>query len=145
MARKAKDVMTRNVDVARPEEPVRDIARRMATGGFGFMPVVDGRRLIGAITDRDLTIRVLAAGKDSSTPVGEVLTREVSFVRPNEDLDDVLDKMGGEQLHRLPVLDSMDELVGVVSLGDLTTEVRAKDAGAALKDICAPEGSRSFS
>ena len=74
-----------------------------------------------------------------------MLTREVSFVRVNEDVDDVLDKMGAEQLHRLPVLDRMDELVGVVSLGDLTTEVRAKDAGLALKDICAPEGSRSFS
>jgi CBS domain-containing protein len=145
MARKVTEVMTRNVDVAHPEESVRDIALRMAKGGFGFMPVVDGRKLIGAITDRDLTIRVLAAGKDCSTPVGEVLTREVSFVRVNEDVDDVLDKMGAEQLHRLPVLDRMDELVGVVSLGDLTAEVRARDAGLALKDICAPEGSRSFS
>ena len=145
MARKVKDVMTRNVDVARPEEPVREIALRMAKGGFGFMPVVDGKKLIGAITDRDLTIRVLAAGKDPSTPVGEVLTREVSFVRLDEDVNHVLAKMGGEQLHRLPVLDGMDELVGVVSLGDVTTEVRAKSAGAALRDICAPEGSKSFS
>jgi CBS domain-containing protein len=145
MARKVQAVMTRNVDVARPGQSVQEIAQHMARGGFGFMPVVHNGKLIGAITDRDLTVRVLAAGMDVSTPVGEVLTREVSFVRVDEDLDDALAKMGEEQLHRLPVLDDTDELVGVVSLGDLTTGVRAKAAGAALKDISAPEGSRSFS
>jgi CBS domain-containing protein len=145
MARKVTDVMTRNVDVARPEEPVREIALRMAKGNFGFMPVVDGKRLIGTITDRDLTIRVLAAAKDPSTPVGEVLTREVSFVRADEDLDDVLGKMGGEQIRRLPVVDDMGELIGVVSLGDLTAETRTKAAGEALKDISQPAGSKSFS
>jgi CBS domain-containing protein len=145
MATKVQDVMTRNVDVARPEQPVDEIARRMARGGFGFMPVVEGRKLIGAITDRDLAVRVLAAGLDASTPVGEVLTREVSFVRPDEDIGDALAKLGDEQLHRLPVLDDMDELVGVVTLGDLTSEVRARTAGEALKDISAPEGSRTFS
>jgi CBS domain-containing protein len=121
MARKVQDVMTRNVDVARPDQPVREIAQHMAQGGFGFMPVVHNGKLIGAITDRDLAVRVLAAGMDASTPVGEVLTREVSFVRPDEDLDDALAKLGDEQLHRLPVLNEMDELVGVVTLSDLTT------------------------
>ena len=145
MVRKVQDVMTRNVDVARPEQPVDEIARHMARGGFGFMPVVEGRKLIGAITDRDLAVRVLAAGLDASTPVGEVLTREVSFVRPDEDISDALAKLGDEQLHRLPVLDDMDELVGVVTLGDLTTEVRARSAGEALKEISAPEGSTTFS
>jgi CBS domain-containing protein len=145
MARKVQDVMTRNVDVARPEQPVREIAQHMAQGGFGFMPVVEGRRLIGAITDRDLAVRVLATGLDASTPVGEVLTREVSFVRLDEDVADALAKLGDEQLHRLPVLDDMDELVGVVTLGDLTTEVRAKSAGQVLKEISAPEGSTTFS
>jgi len=131
MARKVREVMTRNVDVARPEQPVREIAQHMARGGFGFMPIVENGKLIGAITDRDLTVRVLAAGKDAATPVGEVLTREVSFVRADEDLDDALAKMAGGRLHRLPVLDDTDELVGVVSMGDLTTEIRAGRAGAA--------------
>jgi CBS domain-containing protein len=144
MARKVTEVMTRNVDVARPEQPVQEIAQHMAQGGFGFMPVVEGKKLIGAITDRDLAVRVLAAGKSPSTPVGEVITREVSFVRIDEGLDDALAKMGAEQLHRLPVLNDLDELVGVVSLGDLSNEVRSKRAGAALQGISAPEGSTTF-
>lgn len=145
MARKVKDLMTRNVDVARPEEPVREIALRMAKGDFGFMPVVDGKKLVGTITDRDLTIRVLAAARDPSTPVGEVLTREVSFVRADEDLEDVLSKMSHEQVRRMPVVDDMGDLIGVVSLGDLTSDARTKDAGAALRGISQPRGSQSFS
>lgn len=145
MTRKVKGLMTRNVDIARPEEPVREIGRRMAKGDFGFMPVVDGGRLIGAITDRDLTIRVLAAGKDCAMPVGEVLTREVSFVRPDEDVDDTLAKMGREQIRRLPVVDDAGELIGVVSMGDLTSDARTKDSGAALRGVSQPQSSRSFS
>jgi len=140
MAGKVHDVMTRDVDVARPEQPAHEIARHMAQGGFGFMPVVDGGRLVGAITDRDLTVRVLAAGKDASTPVGEVATREVSFVRADADLEEVLARMAGERLHRLPVLDETDELVGVVTLADLT----AARAGAGPKDISAPHNVRTF-
>jgi CBS domain-containing protein len=144
MHARVKDVMTRNVDVARVDETVREIAARMAKGGFGFMPVVDGKRLVGAITDRDLTIRVLASGKGSSTLVGEVMTREVSCVGPNEDVDDILDKMADEQIRRLPVVDEMDLVIGVVSLGDVSGEVRSKHAGIALKEICQPQGAGSF-
>lgn len=145
MGTKIREVMTRNVDAARPEEPVRDIALRMARGDFGFMPVVQGRRVIGAITDRDLTIRVLASGKPPSTPVGDVLTREATWAREDEDVDDVLSRMGDEQIRRMPVVNDMDELVGVVSLGDLSEEVRAKEAGEVLRDISQPQGAASFS
>jgi CBS domain-containing protein len=145
MGVKVKDVMTCNVDIARPDEPVREIAARMAKGDFGFMPVVDGKKLIGTVTDRDLTIRVLAAGKDPAMPVGEVITREVSFVRANADVEDILDKMADEQIRRLMVLNEMDELIGVVSLGDLCDEVSSKHAGSALKEISQPQGAGSFS
>jgi CBS domain-containing protein len=145
MGVKVKDVMTKNVEIARPEESVREIAARMATGDFGFMPVVDGKKLIGMVTDRDLTIRVLAAGKDPATPVGEVITREVTFVRGGESVEDILDKMADEQIRRLPVVNEMDELIGVVSLGDLCGEVSSKQAGSALKDISQPQGATSFS
>jgi CBS domain-containing protein len=144
MGTKVKDVMTRNVEVASPDDPVREVAARMATGDFGFMPVVDGKRLVGMITDRDLTIRVLALGKDHATPVGEVITREATFVRPNEDVEDIVDKMADAQIRRLPVLNEMDEVIGVVSLGDLCGEVSSKHAGSALKDISEATGAASF-
>jgi CBS domain-containing protein len=144
MGVKVKDVMTRDVDVARPEEPVREVAARMAKGDFGAMPVVDGEKLVGMVTDRDLAIRVLAAGKDPSTPVGDVITRDVTFVRGSENVDDILDKMADARIRRLPVVNKMDELIGVVSLGDLCGEVSAKHFGSALRIICEPQGAASF-
>jgi CBS domain-containing protein len=145
MATKVRDVMTRNVDVARPQEPVQEIALRMARGDFGFMPVVEGRKVIGTITDRDLTIRVLASAKPASIQVGEVMTREATIVREDDDVAEVVAKMGDEQIRRLPVVDKMGDVIGVVSLGDLADEVRSARAGSALRDISQPHGAGSMS
>jgi CBS domain-containing protein len=116
---KIKDVMTRNFERAAPSEPVQSIARRMSRGDFGFIPVCDGDTVIGTVTDRDLAVRVVAAGLPVSTPVTEVMTRGATIVHEDDELEDVLDKMGDEQLRRFPVLDDLNEIVGVVSLGDL--------------------------
>ena len=132
---KVRDVMTKNVQVARPGDTVQDIASRMASGDFGFMPVADGDTLIGTITDRDLVIRALAQGAASSAPVVEYITRNPHTAFADDDLKTVLDAMGTKQIRRLPVLDKDSRLVGVVSLGDLSTKVKEKYAGEALEDI----------
>lgn len=132
---KVRDVMSRDVQVARPGDTIREVATRMADGDFGFMPVADGERLIGTVTDRDLTIRALAGGAVATAPVVEYITRDPFTARDDDDLKTVLDAMSTRQIRRLPVTDKNDRLVGVVSLGDLSTRVKEKYAGEALEDI----------
>jgi CBS domain-containing protein len=135
---KVRDVMSKDVQVARPGDSLQEVATRMASGDFGFMPVADGDRLIGTITDRDITIRAVAGGAACGSPVVEYITRDPHTVRADEDLQTVLDAMGDKQIRRLPVLDKDDRLVGVVSLGDLSTRVKEKYAGETLEDISRP-------
>lgn len=132
---KVRDVMSKDVQVARPGDTVQDVASRMAAGDFGFMPVADGDTLIGTVTDRDLVIRALALGAATTAPVVEYITRNPHTAFADDDLKTVLDAMGTKQIRRLPVLDKDSRLVGVVSLGDLSTKVKEKYAGEALEDI----------
>ena len=132
---KVRDVMTKDVQVARPGDSIQDVAGRMAAGDFGFMPVADGERLIGTVTDRDIVVRAVAVGAAGASPVVEYITRDPHTARADDDLKTVLDAMGSKQIRRLPVLDKDDRLVGVVSLGDLSTRVKEKYAGEALEDI----------
>lgn len=132
---KVRDVMSKDVQVARPGDTVQEVASRMAAGDFGFMPVANGDTLIGTITDRDLTIRALAQGAAANAPVVEYITRDPHTANADDDLKTVLDAMGTKQIRRLPVLDRDSRLVGVVSLGDLSTRVKEKYAGEALEDI----------
>jgi CBS domain-containing protein len=132
---KVRDLMSKDVQVARPGDSLQDVARRMHDGGFGFMPVADEDRLIGTITDRDIVVRANAGGVAASAPVVEFITRDPHTARADDDLKTVLDAMSTRQVRRLPVLDKDDRLVGVVSLGDLSTRVKEKYAGEALEDI----------
>lgn len=141
---KIRDVMTRNVEIATPSEPVQTIAQRMSRGDFGFMPVCDGKRVIGTITDRDLTIRVLAGGLPATTPVTEVMTREATVIHQDDDLEEVLSKMGDEQLRRLPVVDANSDLIGVISIGDLAAKVDKDHTGKTLEHISKPGGSQKL-
>jgi CBS domain-containing protein len=132
---KVRDLMSKDVQVARPGDTLQDVARRMHDGNFGFMPVADGDTLIGTITDRDIVVRAIAGGVPTSAPVVEFITRDPHTARADDDLKTVLDSMGSRQIRRLPVLDKNGRLVGVVSLGDLSTRVKEKYAGEALEDI----------
>ena len=135
---KVRDLMSRDVQVARPGDSIHNVAGRMAAGDFGFMPVAEGDHLVGTITDRDLVIRALAGGAGPETVVGEVMTSNVEWRRDDEDLKDVLKCMSEKQIRRLPILDKDSRLVGVVSLGDLSIRVKEKYAGEALEDISRP-------
>ena len=135
---KVRDVMSKDVQVARPGDSLQQVAMRMRDGDFGFMPVADGDRLIGTITDRDITIRAVAGGAACTSPVVEYISRDARTAYADDDLKTVLDAMGDKQIRRLPVLDKDDRLVGVVSLGDLSTRVKEKHAGETLEDISRP-------
>ncbi|WEK58322.1 MAG: CBS domain-containing protein [Candidatus Brevundimonas phytovorans] len=132
---KIRDVMSKDVQVARPNDTLQEVAARMAAGDFGFIPVADGDNLVGAITDRDITVRAVAAGAAPNARVVEFLSRDALVVRADDDLKVALDLMSSRQVRRLPVVDKDGRLVGVVSLGDLSTRVKEKYAGEALEEI----------
>ena len=132
---KVRDVMSKDVQVARPGDSLQEVAARMAAGDFGFMPVADGDTLIGTITDRDIAVRAVAGGAACTSPGVEYISRDPHSARDDDDLKSVLDAMGTKQIRRLPVLDKDNRLVGVVSLGDLSTRVKEKYAGEALEGI----------
>lgn len=134
---KIRDIMSRDVQVARPEDTVQSIAQRMASGDFGFMPVAEGETLIGTITDRDLTVRALANAAQPDTQISEYLSRNPLSVRDDDDLKMALDMMSRARIRRLPVTDKNNRLVGVVSLGDLSVRVKERYAGEALESISA--------
>lgn len=135
---KIRDLMSRDVQVALPGDTVQAAANRMGAGDFGFIPVADGDRLVGTLTDRDIAVRVTGAGKPPTTPVAEAMTTPVVTVLDTDDLKVALNAMSGGKIRRLPVVDKHGRLVGVVSLGDLSTKVKEKYAGEALETISRP-------
>lgn len=132
---KIRDVMTKDVQLARPGDTIQEVAARMARGDFGFVPVADGDQLIGTITDRDIAVRAVAAGAAPTATVLEYITRDPHTVLDTDDLKVVLDLMGARQIRRAPVVDKHGRVVGVVSLGDLSIRVKERYAGEALESI----------
>jgi len=131
------EVMTTDVEVVRPEETLRDAARAMADLDVGSLPVCNGRKLIGMITDRDITVRAVAEGKSSDTPISEVMTEDVVWCTDTDSVDDVLQQMSDAQIRRLPVVDKDRQLVGIIALGDIALE-EEEDVDEALRDISMP-------
>src|SRR5690348_11316073 len=117
---KVGDVMTPDVEMAAPDDTVQTAAKLMADSGAGALPVGENDRLVGMVTDRDITIRSVAEGKAPNLcTVRDVMTREIKYVFDDEDVRDASRKMGEWQVRRLPVLNRDKRLVGVISLGDL--------------------------
>ncbi len=128
--------MSRDVRVTSPDETIRDAARVMAEIDAGSLPVGEGDRLVGVITDRDITIRAMAEGKGPDTPVREVMSSAVKYCFEDEDIEDVTRNMGEIQVRRLPVVTREKRLVGIVSLGDLARcSGNAEPVGEALESI----------
>jgi CBS domain-containing protein len=138
---KVSEVMTRDVCLARPDETLQEIAKRMATKDIGFMPVGDDERLVGTITDRDIVVRALAQGLDGTTLVRDAMTRDVKYCFDDEEMDHVIQNMGNIQVRRLPVVDHNKRLVGVVSLADGALKDDPEAVGIAMTGIAEPGGS----
>ena len=120
MGKSIKEVMSSDVRTCEPDATVVDVARVMAKEDVGPIPVVDGGRLVGIVTDRDLVVRVLAEGKDpKTTKVGEVASRKLVTVSPDQDLDQALKLLAKNQVRRLPVVEG-DRVVGIVAQADIT-------------------------
>lgn len=137
---KIRDTMTREVTVATPDQTIGQAARMMAECDSGVLPVGEGDRLVGVITDRDIAIRAVARDLPPDTPVRNVMSREVLYCFDDEDASDVARNMGEQQVRRLPVLNRDKRLVGIVSLGDIARQARARTTGDTLAAISRPGG-----
>ena len=140
---KVSEVMTRDVRLIEPTQTIRDAAKLMAELDAGIMPVREGDRLVGMITDRDIAIRAVAEGKGPDTPVREVLTADVKYCYEDDDTDDVARNMADIQVRRLPVLTHDKRLVGIISLADMAVTGGSGRAGEAVAGISQPGGQHS--
>ncbi|MDP9418539.1 MAG: CBS domain-containing protein [Actinomycetota bacterium] len=136
MANTVAEVMTRNPVTIEAGEPVAEAARRMRQADAGNVIVLDNGQVVGILTDRDITIRVVADEKDYSTPAREVCsTDDLQVVAPDTSIDQAVQIMRSKAIRRLPVVEG-DRAVGVVSIGDLAIE---RDEDSALAEISAAE------
>ena len=138
---KVSEVMTRDVQTVRPDQPVQDAASFMLSANAGSIPVTDGVRLIGMITDRDIAVRGVAKGYGPDTPVRELMSNGVICALADDDVEEVASRMSEAQVRRLPVIDEDERLCGIVSLGDLSRQTDQDCAGEALEGVSQSGGS----
>ena len=135
---KVSEAMSREVQLARPDQPICDAAKAMAAIDAGALPVQENDRLVGMITDRDIAVRAVAERKGPDTPVREVMTADIKYCYDDEDLEHVAKNMAELQVRRLPVVNRDKRLVGIVALGDVALSEGKKAAGKAVKGISKP-------
>jgi len=136
MGKSIQDVMTSNPCAIDANQPVSYAAKMMKDEDVGLAPIVEGDRLVGALTDRDITVRVVAEGRDPQTvKVREVASTDVITVDPQQDLDEALKLMARHQVRRLPVVEEDGRLVGVVAQADVAEEAKPKKVGELVEEI----------
>jgi CBS domain-containing protein len=135
------EVMTQQVELVGPNDSIQQAAKAMARIDAGILPVAEGDRMIGMITDRDIAVRAVAEGRDPArTLVREVMSPEVRYCFDDDDVADVADNMAEQQVRRLPVVNRDKRLVGIISLADIAREREPRAAGEALQGIARPGG-----
>jgi CBS domain-containing protein len=139
------EVMSIQVNIASPHQTIREAAQMMADIDAGALPVRDNDRLVGMITDRDIAVRAVAAGKGPETPVREVMSTDVKYCFADDEVDEVAHNMADIKLRRLPVLDGRKRLVGIISLADIALAEGPSPAGHAICGISEPGGDHSQS
>jgi CBS domain-containing protein len=134
------EIMTHNVEVVSPGDTLEQAARKMEELGVGPMPVCEGQRVVGLLTDRDITVRATAAGCDPKTTlVADAMSQDIIFCYEDEDVQEAARLMKDKQIRRLLVMNRANELAGIVSLGDLATEARDPgQSGEVLKKVSEP-------
>lgn len=135
-----REIMTRDVEVVPFDATVRDAAARMKELDVGVIPVCNGQKLAGVVTDRDIAVRLAAEGRHpAETRVSEIMTRDLFYCFEDQDVEEAVTVMEAGQIRRLPILDHDRQLVGIVSLGDISVRSDDKQAAAdALEGISEP-------
>lgn len=138
---RCREIMTSNVRTAGPEMPLREVAELMRGGDMGSVPVVEDGKLVGIVTDRDIVVRAVAAGKDASTPICEAMTTEIFSVKPDDFVFEAIRIMGDKQVRRIPVVAEKGELVGIIAMADIALEMEdEREIAETLEEISSGAG-----
>ena len=133
---RCEEIMKRDVHCVQPADPVQAAARRMRDANIGFLPVCDSsRKVLGAITDRDIALRIVADGRPPTTAIGDVMTREVVACAPGDDVRRAEELMGKQHKSRMIVADEEWRLLGVISLSDIAQVEHASRASQTMKQV----------
>ena len=135
---RVSEAMSRDVQVGQPNQNIQQAAKMMSEFDVGALPVAEGDRLVGMITDRDIAIRAVAENIGPSAKVRDVMTIDIKFCFDDEDADDVAGRMGVEQVRRVPVVNRAMQVVGILALADLAIQAGARPAAKALEGISQP-------
>jgi CBS domain-containing protein len=139
MGKSIRDLMSSNPCAIDADKPVAYAAKLMKQEDVGLAPVVEGDRLVGTLTDRDIVVRVVAEGKDPQTvSVREVASTDLVTVAPEQELDEALRVMANKQVRRLPVVEEDGRLVGALAQADIAREAKEKQTGRLVEDISQP-------
>lgn len=135
-----RDIMTRNVEVVGLHATLKEAATKMKDLDVGLIPVCDGDRLTGMLTDRDITVRATARGLDPNrTEVSEVMSTDIAYCLEDQEVEEAISLMEARQIRRLPILNKEKQLTGVLSLGDIAVHVGDRDlTGETLEEISEP-------
>ena len=120
---RCREIMTKNVKTASSGDTLRDAAMLMRDGDMGAVPVVDGGKLIGIVTDRDIVVRAISEGKNSDSPVSVAMTTELFTVKPDDFVFEAVRLMGDKQVRRIPVVSSTGALAGIIAMADIALEM----------------------
>ena len=135
---KVRELMHKGVEIVAPDTPLAKLAKTMREKDIGAVPVATNGKLVGIVTDRDITVRAVANGKDLSRMTAEdVMTKGVVCCRDNDKLRDVIGMMEEKKIRRIPVTDENEHIVGMVSLGDISSGAPAKLSAEALHAVAA--------
>ena len=135
---KISEVMTRDIQIARPDQSIREAALTMAREDIGSLPVGESERLVGMITDRDIATRAVAEGLGPDTSVREVMTDHIKYCYDDEDVVHVARNMAELQVRRLPVVNRDKRLVGIVTLSNVAQCGDARATQDMLRGVATP-------
>jgi len=137
---KVTEIMTEDVESVAPTASIFEVAQKMERLNVGAIPILDGEKLVGMVTDRDIVIRAVAKKMDlGNTKVQDIVSRDVVFATEDMDINEAAELMEDHQIRRLPVLNAQKRLCGIVSLGDIATAGGdTQKSGETLSEISTP-------
>jgi CBS domain-containing protein len=141
---RCRDIMTSNLTTASREMTLQEVAQMMSKGDFGVLPVVekDTKKVVGIITDRDIVVRAVAAGKDiTATTVGEIMSDKLFTAKPDDFAFEAIRTMGERQVRRIPIVDDEGVLQGIIAMADIALEMEdEREIAETLEDISSGAG-----